>query len=469
MGLDIGGTKCAASVLRGEEVVEIARIPTGSYLETLTQLRQALQKERDARPLVIGISCGGPLDAQAGRIGTPPNLPPDWHSMPICEQLSANFGGPVWIMNDANACALAEWRFGAGRGCDHLIFLTAGTGFGAGLILNGELYAGASGDAGEIGHVRLDPDGPVGYGKAGSVEGFCSGGGIARQLEHDYSIAALNAKALAEAAHAGDPAAISQWRKIGTRWGEAVAILTDLFNPQRLVIGGLYPRCDDLLRESLEAALQREVLPGSLRTLEIVPAVLGETIGSHGAVCTALHHLVREGTALFSQPAPNDHFTVLVENHPRLDVCRPAVEAAFVQLCETIVNGGKLLLCGNGGSAADADHIVGELMKGFLLRRPLATDEQERLVSLWGDDGRHLAEHLQGAIPAISLCSHAALSTAFANDVAPQLVFAQQVQGYGRSGDNPRGHQHLRSFRKRAASPASGQGSRFAHHWAHRH
>ena len=130
-------------------------------------------------PVSIGVSCGSPMDSARGIIQEPPNLP-GWKDVHITEELTARTGLPAFLCNDANACALAEWRFGAGRGTQNMIFCTFGTGFGAGLILDGKLYAGTNDNAGEIGHVRLDTEGPMGYYKIGSVEGFCSGGGIAK-------------------------------------------------------------------------------------------------------------------------------------------------------------------------------------------------------------------------------------------------------------------------------------------------
>src|SRR5690606_15592063 len=137
----------------------------------------------------IGISCGGPLDSRRGVILSPPNLP-GWDRIPVVEVFQQAFKVPVALQNDANAGALAEWLWGAGRGSHNMIFLTFGTGMGAGLILNGQLYSGTNDLAGEVGHIRLAPDGPVGYGKAGSFEGFCSGGGI-KQLATDRAKMAL--------------------------------------------------------------------------------------------------------------------------------------------------------------------------------------------------------------------------------------------------------------------------------------
>lgn len=123
----------------------------------------------------------------------------------------------------------------------------------------------------------------------------------------------------------------------------------------------------------------------------------------------------------------------LYERYPILRMIEKPFAEAFAAIVKSYRQGGKLLVCGNGGSAADADHIVGELMKGFLLRRPLSGSDAAAFEAVEG--GAYLCEHLQGALPAISLCAHSALSTAFSNDVAPDMVFAQQVYGYGRSGD----------------------------------
>lgn len=131
----------------------------------------------------------------------------------------------------------------------------------------------------------------------------------------------------------------------------------------------------------------------------------------------------------------NSIFSSLGRDYPDLLPCLTDVESAYRVLVEAFSTGGKLLVCGNGGSAADADHIVGELVKGFLLRRTLPADFRSELEYSYGADGNYLANHLQGALPAIALTAHTALATAFSNDVAPDLVFAQQTFAYGRRGD----------------------------------
>lgn len=125
----------------------------------------------------------------------------------------------------------------------------------------------------------------------------------------------------------------------------------------------------------------------------------------------------------------------LGQNYPDLQAILPDVQAAYELLVEAFSANHTLYTCGNGGSAADADHIVGELVKGFLLKRPLSSSERDDLARGHGDPGRFLAERLQGGLPAVALTAHTALATAFANDVAPEVVFAQQIHVYGRPGD----------------------------------
>ena len=166
---------------------------------------------------------------------------------------------PPFMENDANACALAEWRWGAGQGCRSMAFLTFGTGLGAGLILDGRLYRGACGMAGELGHWRLSDYGPTGYGKEGSFEGFCSGGGI-RQLAETLAAlrerqkgapvsmgpGPLTARVVAQAAGKGDPLALEVLDHVARQLGRGLALLVDLLNPECIVIGSVYARCEGL-------------------------------------------------------------------------------------------------------------------------------------------------------------------------------------------------------------------------------
>lgn len=306
LGIDIGGTKCALSEPRaGDRVEEVARFATTDVHGTLERIFQEIAKARPGTNPIFGVSCGGPLDSKQGLILSPPNLP-GWDRIAICAELTRRFGGRAYLMNDANACALAEWQFGAGRGCQSMMFLTMGTGMGAGLILDGRLYEGITGNAGEVGHVRLAADGPIGFGKRGSFEGFCSGGGIAqlaRQRVGEFSGASLlketsgrklTARDVGEAAEAGDALALAIWREVGERLGEALAAFIDLLNPERIVIGSIFARCERFIVPTMRAVIAREALPESARDCAIVPARLGEEIGSYAAVAIARYHMASQ-------------------------------------------------------------------------------------------------------------------------------------------------------------------------------
>jgi len=151
LGLDIGGTKCAVSIGEivddGIKILEREEIPTSLPLDTLKRLQAFVDvwKEKYS-PIRVGISCGGPLDQKSGKILTPPNLP-SWHNFEIVAYVQKEWGLQAALENDANACALAEWRYGAGQGTQNMVFCTFGTGLGAGLIINGKLYVGANGNA----------------------------------------------------------------------------------------------------------------------------------------------------------------------------------------------------------------------------------------------------------------------------------------------------------------------------------
>lgn len=286
-GLDIGGTKTA--FLTGDReghVLSRTEVATAGCASWQTCLEAVLPPPGGEPPEAIGVSCGGPLDSARGRILSPPNLP-GWDDVPITDWLSDRYGVPARLQNDANACALAEWRFGAGRGTRNMIFLTFGTGLGAGLILDGRLYSGTNDMAGEIGHVRLAPDGPIGYYKAGSAEGFCSGGGL-RQLSLLRTGRERTAKELCLAARAGEAEATAVVRESAEKLGFTLSLLVDLLNPERIVIGSVYARSEDLYREETLRVMRRECLARSLDVCRVVPAELGDSIGDVAALSVAL-------------------------------------------------------------------------------------------------------------------------------------------------------------------------------------
>lgn len=318
-GIDIGGTKCAVTIGsvsdEGVTVSDKIRMQTpASPHEAVPMLVEALKelvKRNPDKPVgAVGISCGGPLDSKKGLILSPPNLRL-WDRIDICRPFREKFGVPCALQNDANACGLAEWLWGAGKGCTNMIFLTCGTGMGAGLILNGRLYAGTNDNAGEVGHTRLEPDGPEGYYKRGSFEGFCSGGGIARlgkmmlgeylaenketkvlAIQPDPS--KITAKDLGIAANEGDEFALSVYERVGEKLGKGIAVLIDILNPEKIVIGSIFLRQEHLLRPPMEAAIRREALSQAAQVCEIVPAGLKEDIGDYAALSVAYNHLLEQ-------------------------------------------------------------------------------------------------------------------------------------------------------------------------------
>jgi len=281
-GLDIGGTKCALVVGNQKgEVLSRSEVATRAY-PTWEAVLEALLPENGCQGLkAIGVSCGGPLDEEAGMILSPPNLP-GWDQVPIVEWLQTRYGVPAFLQNDANACAVAEWLYGAGKGTRNMVFMTFGTGLGAGLILDGHLYRGTNGMAGEIGHVRACEDGPVGYGKAGSYEGFCSGGGI-------YQLSGgKTAREVVELAESGDEQMQEVLRMSAQKLGQCVSILIDLLNPQRIVIGSVFARAERWFRQTMEQVISREALATSADICQVVPAALGDQIGDMAALSVAV-------------------------------------------------------------------------------------------------------------------------------------------------------------------------------------
>lgn len=288
LGVDIGGTKTAVCLGdRQGNILEKIKFSTGGPEKTIEDIVAAgktLLKKQS--PLAVGVSCGSPQDSERGIIQAPPNLP-EWVDVPITDILQKAFCAPAFLANDANACALAEWKYGAGQGTKNMIFLTFGTGLGAGLILNGRLYEGTCGMAGEAGHLRLTEDGPVGYGKTGSFEGYCSGGGIvklSRLMGGSYE----STKDICDAAKAGDPLAKSVIDESARRLGQGLSFLIDLFNPQRIVIGSVFARAEALFRPEMERVIEQETLEANRRVCQVVPAQLGERIGDVAALSVAV-------------------------------------------------------------------------------------------------------------------------------------------------------------------------------------
>jgi glucokinase len=296
LGFDIGGTKCAVVLgsEEGHQPVVLAREAFATLpgpeanLDRMLAIASRLLVEKGHGPArAVGISCGGPLDSKSGRVFSPPNLP-GWDDVPVADIVSGALGLPAQLENDANACALAEWMWGAGIGTSNMAFLTCGTGMGAGLILDGRLYRGACDLAGEIGHVRIAPDGPDCHGKAGSFEGLCSGAGISRLAS---SLAGwppgTAASEVFAAAAAGDRDARRVVETAGDALGCGIALLIDILNLEAVVVGSIFARQENLLRPAMEAAIAREALPRAAAACRVLPARLGDAVGDFAALAIA--------------------------------------------------------------------------------------------------------------------------------------------------------------------------------------
>ena len=323
LGIDIGGTKCSVvlghyiqkkeskknEILIKDKIIfptEVNKGPDYTIKKIFINLENLLKingkKINDINR--IGISCGGPLNSHDGIILDPPNLI-GWHSIKIVDLFKNKYGIKTLLQNDANACALAEWQFGAAQGYKNVIFLTFGTGLGAGLILDGKLYSGTNDMAGELGHIRLSENGPVGYGKSGSFEGFCSGGGIAQlaktkvleQLQSGNevlfcnnldSIEKIDAKLIVEAAFNNDELAIDILKISGQYLGKGLSIIIDLLNPEIIVIGSVYTKSEKFLRPHMLRIIEKESVGRATSVCKICPAGLGDFLGDYAAMSVGL-------------------------------------------------------------------------------------------------------------------------------------------------------------------------------------
>ena len=303
VGLDIGGTKCAISTGESADgkikILSREEFPTAglSWQQVLEEFARRIKVLTSPTTVSrspstvssslssIGISCGGPLDSKRGVIMSPPNLP-GWDDVPVVKFFEDRFHVPTAVQNDANACALAEYLYGSGRGAKNMVFMTFGTGLGAGIVIDGKLYSGANDNAGEIGHIRLAPTGPVGYNKEGSAEGFCSGAGIARLAKIRKGLD-LTTKEMFARVRAGDPDCTEVFRESAEKLAAILAFTIDILNPEVIALGGVFMRNADLFMPIVDPILNREALPLARKVCRIVPAELGENIGDYAALAVA--------------------------------------------------------------------------------------------------------------------------------------------------------------------------------------
>jgi glucokinase len=303
IAVDIGGTHIRVASYNSESITPVAHHRTRSYASepgVFDRLVQAIETIWDSKQVTsIGVASPGPLDPHTGTILATPNIT-EWQNFPLAPKLSAHFGVPVHLDNDANMAGFGEWSFGAGKGHHNLVYLTISTGVGGGVICNDTLVQGFHGLGAELGHMIIDPNGPpCGCGKNGHVESFSSGPAIARyaaeqikagqktSLQPDVN---LSAPQLADAARAGDALATSAFERGGHYLGIAVANYLAIFDPSIVIFGGGVSQVGDLLFKPFEESLRKHTLhPRYLENLVIAKAALGDDAGLLGALAWARH------------------------------------------------------------------------------------------------------------------------------------------------------------------------------------
>nr|MBC7243711.1 ROK family protein [Chloroflexota bacterium] len=312
VGVDLGATQIRACLADTEgNIMREARQPTlaqEGLQPVLKRLKatiaQVLPEAPEAHAVAIGVGSPGPLDPRTGVVIAPPNLL-GWHNVPLRDILSQEFGLPVYVNNDANVAALAELRFGAGRGCSDMVYLTISTGIGGGIICNGQLLLGAHGLAGEPGHATVEPAGPrCNCGNVGCLEVMAAGPAIARHaLElirrgYDSSLCTvvregmeLSAEMVGKAAQEGDSVALQAIQRAAHYLGISVLNLIHIFDPDRVILGGGVSKLGSLLFEPVRAWVREHAITPVQRETPIVPAALGDQVGLLGAVVWAVDNI----------------------------------------------------------------------------------------------------------------------------------------------------------------------------------
>ncbi|HEX8423867.1 MAG TPA: ROK family protein [Pyrinomonadaceae bacterium] len=308
--IDIGGTKIALGLARldGQPPIfrrfptRVERGPRAIVDEAIDELER-MAGEASVRLVAAGIGCGGPLDRRRGLILSPPNLP-GWDEFPIVRQVEERLGLLALLDNDANAAALAEHEYGAGRGLHDLVYITISTGIGGGLIINGQLVHGVGDGAGEVGHIVVAPDGPpCGCGARGCLETICSGTAIARRAAErladsgrpstlrEGGAEGVTARSVAEAARAGDPLACEVWDEtiyyLALGLGNIIATLA----PEAIVLGGGVSTSGDQLLSPLRRLVGESVKIMPVERVQILQASLGGDSGVYGALIIGRHAL----------------------------------------------------------------------------------------------------------------------------------------------------------------------------------
>ncbi len=288
-GIDLGGTQVRVAVARSDgRIVATSRNRT-DVLRTPRRVvewtaEQILRLSDGDGVRCVGIGVPGPADPVRGVLVNPPNLH-GWRNVPLAAMVREIVGCPAHLENDANLAGLGEYHHGAGRGSGTMVYITWSTGVGAGLILGGRLFSGAHGAAGEVGHMILDPKGPLdGCGQRGCVEAYCGGGALARET-------GLSAEALFDEAAAGNERAGVRVREMATHMGYALVNVANLFDPEVIVMGGGVTRSWRQVAPVMERVLRASPFIKPSRRPRLRRARLGDRAGQVGAVEWAREHL----------------------------------------------------------------------------------------------------------------------------------------------------------------------------------
>lgn len=309
VGVDIGATHISmilsdlgAHILAEAETPwAIAQGPEACLQRLGEMLTDLLRETRDRCPplCAMGVGVPGPVVANRGVVIAPPIMP-GWDGFPIRQRLEDLLGLPVSLHNDAELGALGEWAYGAGRGVQDMVYVKVGTGIGAGLLLNGRIYRGVTGTAGEIGHITIQQDGPrCTCGNRGCLEAMAGGSAIAAQaiaavrrgesttLASHTALESITALDVAEAAKRGDHVSQRILRNAGVLIGTAIATIVNLFNPSLVVLGGGVAQVGDLLLEPVRQTVEKRSLRASTRDVRIQAAMLGRRSSGMGAIALA--------------------------------------------------------------------------------------------------------------------------------------------------------------------------------------
>lgn len=313
LGVDLGGTNLRAALVDGSgDVLHEVRMLTSAddgVDAVIDRIARAIGEVTDATNLAddvaVGVAAPGPLDPRGGIVYFAPNLP-DWHDVPLSQRLNALTGRTIYLGNDANAAALGEFHFGAGRDVRNMIYIGLGTGIGGGVVSEGTLIDGVRGLGGELGHVTVCIDGPrCTCGSIGCIEAYCSAWSISRDARRlvasgrgDAIAAAAEGKdigprAVGLAAAQGDIAALALLERAGTALGAGLASFVNIFNPELIVIGGGVAEIGEPLLGPVRRALSTFAMPVIASDVQLVPSTLGRRSGIVGAAALVFHQSIR--------------------------------------------------------------------------------------------------------------------------------------------------------------------------------